>query len=127
MMIKSDITMKRDMDLIRQMLLALEAHPHGFAPDKIEIDGYTQEEIGYHAYLLGQAGLAEVVNITCNESDSPEALVRKLTWAGHEFLDSAREKETWNQAKDLINKIGGATMQIWVAVLTKIIEKKLNL
>ncbi len=43
-MIIAEIDMKRDMDLIRAMLLAIEAHPTGFAP-KIEISGYTQEQI----------------------------------------------------------------------------------
>ncbi|MBN1375810.1 MAG: DUF2513 domain-containing protein, partial [Dehalococcoidia bacterium] len=78
------------MDLIRAMLLAIEADDHGFAP-KIEIEGYTQEEIGYHAVLLGEAGLVEVHDITHMGSHSPEALISRLTWEGHEFLDAARE------------------------------------
>jgi hypothetical protein len=45
-MIKYGIDMKRDMDLIREMLLAIESDAHGFAP-KIEILGYTQEQIGW--------------------------------------------------------------------------------
>ena len=125
-MIKSGINMKRDMDLIRAMLLAIEADPHGFAP-KIEIHGYTQEEIGYHATLLGEAGLANVIDVTCEESKTPVALVERLTWAGHEFLDTARENRIWNQAKDTITKIGGASLQIWVMVLTGFIKKELGL
>lgn len=126
-MIKSDIDMKRDMDLIRAMLLAIESDPHPYAP-KIEIEGYTQEQIDYHAILLGEAGLAKVHEIRLEESHTPVATtVERLTWAGHEFLDSAREKQTWNQAKDLINKVSGASLQVWMMVLTKIIEKKLGL
>lgn len=76
--------MKRDMDLIRTMLLTIEANEHGFV-GSIEIEGYTQEEIGYHAYLLGQAGLANVLNVQVR-SESPRAIIRNLTWQGHEFL-----------------------------------------
>ena len=43
-MIKSYVNMKRDMDLIRQILLSVEADEHGFV-SKIEIPDYTQEQI----------------------------------------------------------------------------------
>lgn len=125
-MIKTCINMKRDMDLIRAMLLAIEADEHGFV-SKIEIPNYTQEQINYHAYLLGEAGLANIIDMTCNESESPQALVRSLTWVGHEFLDSARENNIWNQAKDKIDKIGGATLPIWTALLTELIKKQIGL
>ena len=95
------VVMKRDMDLIRQILLTAEAYPSGFAP-QIEIDGYTQEEINYHAFLLGEAGLAKVNNVTHMGSKSPEAIIVNLTWSGHEFLDAARGKTIWNQANGSI-------------------------
>jgi glycerophosphoryl diester phosphodiesterase len=122
-MIKNDIIMKRDMDLLRAILLSVEAEEHGFAPD-IKIPDYTQEEIGYHAVLLGEAGLAVVANITTLDSKSPQARIIRLTWSGHEFLDAARDKTIWNQAKD---KIGSASIQIWMAMLTTLIQKKLGL
>ncbi len=118
--------MKRDMDLIREILLAIEADEHGFAP-KIEIPGYTQEQIGYHAVLLGEAGLVQVVDVTSMGSKSPEAMVNRLTWAGHEFLDSARENKRWNQAKDMINKIGGVPIQVLIALLTELAKNSLGL
>jgi hypothetical protein len=128
-MIRNGTEMKRDMDLIRAMLMTIESNPSGFAPKKIEIPGYTDDEqIKYHAFLLGEAGLAQVVNITAHDSKSPEAMVIRLTWAGHEFLDSARENQIWNQAKDLIiSKVGGASIQIWIALLTELVKKKLGL
>ena len=119
------INMKRDMDLIRAMLLAIEAETSGWAPNELEIPGYTQEQIKYHAVLLGEAGLADVCDITTG--DCPAAIVNRLTWAGHEFLDASRENQIWNQAKDKINKIGGASIGIWVALLTELIKKKLGL
>ena len=126
-MIKSCIDMKRDMDLIRAMLLAIEAEGHGFASHPIEIPNYTQEQIGYHAVLLGEAGLVKVHDVTHLGSNSPEALITRLTWAGHEFLDSARENNIWNQAKDKISKIGGASLQIWLALLTELIKENIGL
>ena len=125
-MLKAGIDMKRDMDLIRAMLLAIESDSSGFAP-KIEIPDYTEEQINYHAFLLGEAGLAEVSSTTTNYSKSPEAMVKHLTWAGHEFLDSARDNTIWNQAKDKIGKIGGAAIQVWIALLIEQGKKQLGL
>ncbi|MDD4876343.1 MAG: DUF2513 domain-containing protein [Dehalococcoidales bacterium] len=118
--------MKRDMDLIRKMLLAIEANSSGFAPS-IEIDGYTQEQIGYHATLLGEAGLAITTDITDFTNTSPEAMIIRLTWAGHEFLDYARENQIWNQAKDKVKQVGGASIQIWLILLTELIKKNLGI
>jgi len=118
--------MKRDMDLIRAMLFAIEADEHGFV-SKIEVPGYTEEQINYHAYLLGEAGLAHVVDVTSFGDKSPEAIVRNLTWAGHEFLDSARENNVWNQAKEKISKFGGASLPVWLALLTELIKKQIGL
>ena len=33
-----------------------------------------------------------------------------MTWAGHEFLDAAREGTRWNQAKELVKKRGSGMM-----------------
>ena len=125
-MIKSCINMKRDMDLVRKLLLAAESEEHGYV-SKVEIPGYTEEQINYHAFLLGEAGLAKVANVTHNKSEGPEALLVNLTWAGHEFIDSARENTIWNQARDKINKIGGATLPIWTALLSELIKKQIGL
>ena len=108
------------------MLLAIEASPHGYAP-KLEIEGYTQEEIGYHALLLGESGLAKVYEKRIEEAQTPEAIVERLTWAGHEFLDASREPRIWNQAKDAINKIGSASISVWLALLAELAKKKVGL
>ncbi len=39
--------MKRDMDLVREILLAIDSHEKGYAPQKMEFEGYTDEQIGY--------------------------------------------------------------------------------
>ena len=56
--------MHRDMDLVRQILLKMDEHPNGFAPPKIEVPGYTDEQIGYHVALMGEAGLMKCVDVT---------------------------------------------------------------
>ena len=49
--------MKRDMDLCRKILIEIESWPTTLGPRPVEIDGYTDEQIGYNAWLLAQEGL----------------------------------------------------------------------
>ena len=44
--------MKRDLDLIRKLVLAIEDNPTGFVTDDVHIDGYSEEQIGYHSYAM---------------------------------------------------------------------------
>ena len=55
--------MKRDLELIRNLVLAIEASPTGYAPDKIDIPGYSPEQIAYHSYLLIDSGFAKGVDL----------------------------------------------------------------
>lgn len=96
--------MKRDLDLIRSILLSIEANAHGFAADRPVIDGYTEEQIGYHVYLMGQAGLITVVDATTLSDQSPSAIPLSITWAGHEFLDSVKDEALWKKAKSMVLK-----------------------
>lgn len=119
--------MTRDMDLVREILLALEKHPHGFGPRELQIDGFTKEQIGYHIHIMGQAGLVETSERTDLDSTGPMARAKSLTWEGHEFLNAAREPSRWSQAKQLMEKAGGASFQVWTSVLTKLVTQSLGL
>jgi Hypothetical protein (DUF2513) len=48
--------MKRDMDLVRQILITIEDYEDGFAPETVDVPGYTEETIGYHLVLMEAAG-----------------------------------------------------------------------
>jgi Hypothetical protein (DUF2513) len=62
----------------------------GFAPQEFIIDGYPDDQVAYHVYLLGQAGLLEVVKNTNLVSSAPSAHALNMTWEGHDFIDAAR-------------------------------------
>ena len=99
--------MKRDLDLIRKILLRIEAHDFGFAPEEIEIEGYTEEQISFHIFLLGDAGLLKVDENTVIGCTSPSAIPSHLTWAGYEFLESAKDETVWGKAKEKVIKPAG--------------------
>jgi hypothetical protein len=118
--------MRRDFDLIREMLLAVEAHPHGRAQE-IKVPGRSSAEIGYHAYLICDAGLAEGVDMTHMGSPGPEWILTSLTSEGHDFLDAARERSTWEQAKAIAAKAGGYTLRtIFEALITILAQRHLG-
>ena len=91
--------MKRDLELVRAILLAMEQHPHGFAPDRFTIAGYDQDTIGHHIWLMAQGDLLMAHVVTCQGDASPRALPEAITWAGHEFLDAVRHDTVWLKLK----------------------------
>lgn len=119
--------MKRNMDLVRLILIALDEHAHGFAPSKLTIEGFTDEEIGYHCYLMDDAGLIKAIDATTMGSESPYSMPGKLTWEGHEFLDNSKDPNIWQQAKETIDKVGDASFSVWTAVLTKVVSNSLGI
>lgn len=84
--------MKRDMDLIRELLLKLEGLPMRLggivqlAPDaaELQVDGYDVTQINYHLSLIRQSGWID------NGGVNPMVGIgfRALTPAGHNLLDS---------------------------------------
>jgi len=120
--------MKRDMDLVRLIVLAIEAEPSGYAPHPFAIDGHTDEEVGYHVHIMAQAGLLDGHDITSMGSKSPQAMASSLTWAGHEFADAARDDTRWSKAKDLaVTKAGSVTIEILTKILSSLMTSALGL
>jgi hypothetical protein len=100
--------MKRDLDLVRGILLWMEAQAEGRNVNTwdFNIPGWTKREIGYHAYLMHQAGLIIAADATFTEDDAPNWTPSMITWDGYEFLAAARDKGLWEKAKS--NIIGPA-------------------
>src|SRR3989304_4745015 len=78
-------TMKRDMDLVREILLKMEELPMKGDCHNIHIDGRSEEEIIYHVRIMHEAGLIEAIDFTA--TDGVDWRPKRLTYAGHEFLD----------------------------------------
>lgn len=119
--------MKRDMELIRKMVLLMEDHPSGWAPD-MEIEGFTAGQIGYHAYLLVDSGLASGSDVTNSGSSGPEYILTHLTSAGHDFADSARTQYIWDEVMADMREKGvvSAALDVVKKLLDTRIKKQLN-
>jgi len=120
--------MKRDMELIRKMVIAIEDAPGGWAPREMKFDGYTGDQVGYHAYLLVDAGLAKGSDATTISSGTPEYHIHKLTWAGHEFCDAVRDDTRWKKAMGIVAEKGGhVTLEILKELLVSLMKGALGL
>ena len=119
--------MKRDMDLARKILLAVEEFPeNNWVP--IEIDGADGDELSYHVKLLAQANLIEAQN--CNPAAlGPNTLDWKpiaLTWDGHEFLELIRGNTQWDAAKStLLSKVGSLPFDLLKEALSQLAKGQL--
>ena len=99
--------MKRDMDLIRDILKLMEANddPTGIGP--ITIEGRGGWLINYHIALLAEAEFIQALKVeTPGHGTSWKA--QELKWAGHEFLDATRDDSVWEKVKGTVKKNGGS-------------------
>lgn len=115
--------MQRDMDLVRTILLTLEAHESAFVvTDSLVITGYHTDLVIDHIVLMAEAGLVGVIAPATHGDDEQI----RITWAGHEFLANARDDATWRKARSIAGKVGSASFGVIVHVLTGVIDAKLK-
>lgn len=92
--------MKRNWETIRELLTKVEECT--LPTDLVRLDSFPSDraaEISYHMTLLIEAGL---VNGQVSKTIGPEVkdfIVQRLTWEGHEFLDSIRSDTVWQKTK----------------------------
>lgn len=95
--------MKRDMDVIRQIVLAVR-DAEGVVRGVQDIDQATFIE---HALLLEEAGLIQA-SIQVIQHRATVALIWRLTWAGQDFAQAVTEETLWRKAKDNVLKPAGS-------------------
>jgi hypothetical protein len=109
--------MKRNMDLIRELLLKLEAYsnPPGTIAiidpyrGQFNIDGYSSDELAYHLALIREAGFIE------SPGSQPAGVgitFRRLSWDGHDYLDAVRDPKIWQKTKGSAEAVGSFTFDL---------------
>lgn len=122
--------MKRDMDLMRQILLRIEERSD-VPPRTMTLDSFmdmkkSSYEISMHLDLLYEAGMIEVMDIAI-VGDLKDFTIERLTLAGYEYLDAIRNYQVWDRVKRTINLVGGATLDIIKQLAVKELSKELGL
>jgi hypothetical protein len=115
--------MKRDMELVRSILLATEANPNPEEElDPLEVEGFSEVMVFHHVQLLAEAGY-----LRAHERQAIGIYAWypiSLTWTGHDFLDSIRDPEIWKETKAGVAKVGGWTADTIKAIALGYIKLK---
>lgn len=98
--------MKRDMDLVRKILLKIEEDYVSTAVYNIKIDGYSDEQIAYHCKILYEAGLISDYKAQYGSNELYSFGVGSLTWDGNDYLDKVRDDSTWGKVKKVAKEKG---------------------
>jgi len=108
--------MKRDWDLLRWILSEAEACGGGYpivltngaqyssSHYPLNIGERNFEEVCKQALLLRDVGLAEVRDLGRTFQGPVGVAIDRVTMAGHNFLESARDESRWQQAIKTINE-----------------------
>lgn len=97
--------MKRDMDLVRKLMIVIEDRCVPGALTPISVEGYSEDQIDYHIDLLKEVGFVDGSFFI--KAQSREFLGNcHMTWAGHDFLDAIRDDAVWSKRKEKIIKFG---------------------
>jgi hypothetical protein len=99
--------MKRDMDLIRSILLGVEEDKWGYG-QLIALDGVDGKVIGHHVALILDAGLAVGTLRRVDAFGIVGGSIERLTSSGHDFCEGIRQDTIWNKAKEHIIKPGAS-------------------
>ena len=110
--------MKREMDILRDLMLILEALPiraGGMVSipydDQIfTVSGYSEEQIIYHLRQLVESGFIDSAN--AQSMSMGGFSFQGLTPSGHDFLDSVRDSEIWNKTKEGASAAGGFSLDL---------------
>ncbi len=96
--------MKRDMDLIRDILLKIEDEGPNPSGIKMKIEGYPDDDIQNHLGLLVGKGLVKAIDVSSH--DGIGWIPTELTWEGYDFIEKAKDKGIWEKAKIVLKEKG---------------------
>lgn len=130
--------MKRDMDLVRKILFAMEESNQVLyssnSPPKI--DGYSRDEIVYHMRIMSQSNLLayekevdirEYSSGVRGQPNTKHKIISEffsISWQGHEFLDALRSDTIWQKVKDTMANAGGFVLEIAISIGKEYIKRE---
>jgi DNA-binding PadR family transcriptional regulator len=110
--------MKRDIELVKQILSNIESNDTNNPIFDIELKDYKPQRVYYHCHLLIDAGLIEGYVDRSIGGTMRINRIYGLTWEGHEFLDAAKNEKVWTAIKD---KFTDQSISIPFSILKKLL------
>ncbi|UXS49262.1 DUF2513 domain-containing protein [Agrobacterium tumefaciens] len=120
--------MRRDMDLIRALLLRFEKLHQTIGTILFELDDkdlqfedYDPLVVAAHIRLMAEGRL-----IDAKVTGQGATMLNGITWAGHDFLDSVRDDRIWAKTKEGLHEAGGFTLDLAKALAKGLLKKQLE-
>jgi hypothetical protein len=115
---------KRDIDLYRQILLAMEECPSEPCINLRDVPGVPHDVFAHHVGLLHDAGLITAANGSSMSGVDWQPL--KITHAGYEFLDNSRNDGLWAKTKDkALSMAGTLSLEAMKVAMTALMKSHL--
>jgi hypothetical protein len=116
------------MDLIREILLKVEADPELQGSrfkvfDTSDFAGHSQEEITYHIDLLFENDFVKGIETL----DAPAPAISRLTWQGHEFIADTSDPGIWASVKERTKGLPDVAIAVIWELAKAEVKKKLGL
>lgn len=119
--------MKRDMELIRKILIYFEDKPDDKLVENLEIEGYDLTIIQHHLVMIFEAGFIAAEPERTNTGRVFKVYPFRLTWEGHEFLAAARNDSIWMKTKKtILSKISDIPFSLLKELLISTIRTELS-
>ena len=110
--------MKRDMDLVRAILLVIENNEKEYL-GQVDVNSalseqfpepkWTGEQRIAHIKMMKEAGLVEVDIINTMRNATFTRL--RMKWEGQEFIENARDDGIWKKAKEKFGDVSFAVLK----------------
>jgi hypothetical protein len=114
--------MKRDLDVVRKLMETFEEKLPGPPIRTFSGDfAMPSPEALEHVALMCDAGLLES---NCDPLRG-HVYVKRITWAGYDFLDAARNEDVWQKTKEKATAPGSWTFALILEIL-KVAATKCN-
>lgn len=117
--------MKRDMDLIRQIVIA--ARDKEGAMPLNGLDGVAPAVFAEHVRLMNEAGLVTARVLANGRGPASSALVERLTWEGQDFADAIDNDTIWANVKGTAEKAGGWTFGLLLDIAKMEIKQRIGM
>jgi len=130
---------KRDLDLIRALMLRLEENEKlnasswmipcakgkhdQVAIDALDFPNFSLDVLNYHFALLFNAGFVMGKTFGLGET----LKISGLAWDGHEFLANIKNNDIWEKTKSRISDLPGIALKVVAAIAQAEMMKKLGL
>ena len=107
--------MKRDMELVREILLAVQARTD-LKLQRLTLEGRDDLIVERHIEMLYEAGLLEGLSRKNMQraTASADIIIKDMSWDGHDFLAALDNEDVWSKMRSTFSTADLASLPLSV-------------